>query len=112
MPRQTVVRVEVIEAEVPLLQIFPLPIGLSQICGCSISSVLSLINWRGFKLQEQAASRLYQEASQLLRQLQQSWGQRALYLCRASSGITVDCLVLCRGRRDLTIGQRTGHQVG
>ncbi len=51
-------RVEVKEAELPLLQIFPLPIGLSQICGCSICSVLSLINWRGFKLQEHAASRL------------------------------------------------------
>jgi len=53
--------VEVIEGEVALLQILPLPIGLSQICGCSISSVLSLINWRGFKLQEQAASKLYQD---------------------------------------------------
>ncbi len=56
MSRQTAVKVEVIEAEVRLLQVFPLPIGLSQICGCSVSSVLSLINWRGFKLQEQAAS--------------------------------------------------------
>jgi hypothetical protein len=52
--------VEVIDGEVALIAYkFHLPVGLPQICGGSISSVFSLINWRSFELQEQALFKLY-----------------------------------------------------